>query len=69
MGRALTADDILPLVASLSPKERARLLRLIASPPLKEDAKAYHSLPPRPDEFSTNEDPLAWELQGWEGLD
>jgi hypothetical protein len=29
MAKALTADDILPLVASLTPQERLRLLRLI----------------------------------------
>ena len=32
MGKSLTADDILPLVAALAPEERVRLLRLIASP-------------------------------------
>jgi predicted RNase H-like HicB family nuclease len=32
MAKTLTADDILPLVASLTPQERVRLLRLIALP-------------------------------------
>ena len=32
MARALTADDILPLVASLTPQERVRLLRSNALP-------------------------------------
>ena len=43
MARALTADDILPLVASLTPEERVRLLRLIALPQ-GADEPAYRSL-------------------------
>jgi prevent-host-death family protein len=32
------------------------------------DATAYHSLPPSRDEFSTDEEPLAWEADGWENV-
>jgi hypothetical protein len=67
MGKALKADDLLPLVASLTPRERARLLRLIAQPQ-GADAAAYRSVPPSPDEFSADEEPLAWEPEGWEDL-
>ena len=42
---ALTADDILPLVASLTLPERVRLLRLIASPQ-GADAPVYRSVLP-----------------------
>ena len=66
MGKALTADDILPLVAALTPEERARLLRLIASPQ-GGDSAVYRSVPPSSAEFSTDEEPLAWEAEGWEG--
>jgi hypothetical protein len=67
MPRPLTADDIIPLVAALSPKERLRLLRLIAMPQ-GADESVYRSLPPCPAEFSTDEEPLAWEADGWEDV-
>ena len=67
MAKALTADDILPLVASLTPGERARLLRLIALP-LGSDAPVYRSAPPSRDEFSSDEEPLAWDAEGWEDV-
>jgi len=64
MGKTLTADDILPLVASLTPHERIRLLRLIALPQ-GADALVYQSVPPSRDEFSADEEPLAWEAEDW----
>jgi hypothetical protein len=67
MGKVLTADDILPLVAALTPRERARLLRLIAAPQGK-DELVYRSIPPAREEFSADDEPLAWEAEGWEGL-
>ncbi len=67
MGKALKADDLLPLVASLTPRERARLLRLIAMPQ-GADAAVYRSVPPSPEEFFADEAPLAWEGEGWENL-
>jgi len=65
MARTVTGDDILPLVASLTPQDRVRLLRLIASPQ-GGDAAVYRSVPPSRDEFSADEEPLAWEAGGWE---
>ena len=67
MPKSLTADDILPLVASLTPQERVRLLRLITSPPAA-DAPVYRSVPRARDEFSTDEEPLAWDAEGWEDV-
>ena len=32
------------------------------------DTTAYHSLPPTRDEFSTDEDPLSWDSEGWENV-
>jgi hypothetical protein len=61
MPNALTADDILPLVASLTQQER--LLRLIASP-----HPVYRSMPPSRNEFSADDEPLAWEAEGWENV-
>jgi hypothetical protein len=62
MAKTLTADDILPLVASLTPRERARLLRLIPLP-RGADKPVYRSVPPSPDEFSADEEPLAWDAE------
>jgi hypothetical protein len=62
----MTAEDILPLVARLAPQERARLLRLIASRTGGDAVASYASLPPGPTEFATDEEPLAWEGEGWE---
>jgi hypothetical protein len=65
MARLLTADDIMPLVASLPDSERIRLLRWIASPH-GTDASAYRVVPPSDDEFSADDGSLAWEADGWE---
>ena len=67
MAKALSADDILPLVAALTPQERVRLLRLIAEPQ-GADESAYQSVPPARDEFSADVDPLAWDAEGWEEM-
>src|ERR1035441_1942922 len=67
MAKTLTADDILPLVASLTPRERVRLLRLIALPQ-GSDAPVYRSVPPSRDEFSADDEPLAWDADGWEDV-
>jgi hypothetical protein len=67
MAKTLTADDILPLVASLTPEERVRLLRLIALPQ-GADEPVYRSVPPSRDEFSADEEPLAWDAEGWEDV-
>jgi len=65
MARLLTADDIMPLIASLSDGERLKLLGWIASPHGTE-ASAYKAAPPTENEFSGDEEPLAWEATGWE---
>lgn len=67
MPKALCADDLLPLVACLTPRERARLLRLIVSKAAS-DTEAYRSAPPLADEFSSDEESLAWEADGWEDI-
>ena len=67
MSKRLTADDLLPLVACLPPQERVRLVRLITSPP-GADAAMYGSVPPASHEFSTDDEPLAWDATGWEDV-
>ncbi len=67
MARALTADDIVPLVDSLTPQERMRLLRLITMAQ-GGDASVYRAVPPSRDEFSADDEPLAWDAEGWEDI-
>jgi hypothetical protein len=67
MSKPLTADEILPLVKHLTLPERARLITLIGAS-AEDDAAAYRVMPTRPDEFSTDADPLAWDADGWENL-
>jgi hypothetical protein len=69
MAKRMTADDILPLVASLTAQERARLLKLMSSRASSDAAAAYGAVPPAADEFSIDEEPLAWEAEGWEKFD
>lgn len=66
MARPMTADDVLPLIASLTPQERTRLLRLISSQSQTDAAIVYEAVPPGDDEFSTDEERLAWDSEGWE---
>jgi len=66
MSQPLTADDILPLVAQLSPAERLRLFRLIQA--AGNDAEAYRVSQPAQSEFSSDEDLLSWDGDGWENV-
>jgi hypothetical protein len=65
MPKPLTADEIFPLVKHLTSVERARLIRLINTSP-EGDAEAYRLAPPKPDEFSSDDEALAWDGEGWE---
>ena len=64
MQKHLSAEDIFPLVDCLSPDERLRLLRFISARPAAGDRDIYHALPPRNEEFASNEDLLAWDAAG-----
>lgn len=68
MGKPLTADDVLPMVAALTPNERARLLRLISAKSDASAAAAYEAVPPGGDEFVSDEEPLSWDGEGWEDV-
>lgn len=67
MSDPLTASDFWPLILKLPHDERVRLaklaLRAAANDP---SAATYAGTPPGTDEFSSDEEPLAWEAQGWE---
>ena len=67
MGKSLSADDILPLVACLTPLERLRLLRLIHAGHVNE-TDVYKTLPSTQNEFSSDEEPLSWDAEGWENV-
>ena len=68
MPKHLSAEDIFPLVNCLSSDERLRLLRFISTRPAADDPEIYRAVPPRNEEFSSNEDLLAWDAEGWEGV-
>ena len=65
MPNPLTVEEIVPLVEALPPEERARFVRLITG---LDDLSIYAARPPAGDEFSTDEDPLAWDSEGWESV-
>jgi hypothetical protein len=69
MTKPMTAEDVLPLVSALTPKERVRLLRLMTEQPGANDAAVYAAVPPKHDAFSSDEEALAWEVDGWEDVD
>ena len=70
MGLPLTADDLLPLVSKLPHDQQVRLAKLAlhAAAQGQSDAHTYRSSPPAATEFGTDEDPLAWESDGWEDV-
>ena len=64
----LRVEDLLPLIAVLPREQRIRLVRLVlaAAPPGERDA--YAALSVHDGEFGSEEDGLAWEAEGWDGL-
>jgi hypothetical protein len=67
----LTADDLWPLVAKLPREEQVRLARraLAREAGAAEEGETYRQAPVREDEFADeNDDPLAWDADGWEGI-
>ncbi|MDN5848059.1 MAG: hypothetical protein L0H63_00245 [Nitrococcus sp.] len=69
MAEPMTAEDILPLVAGLAPKERVRLLRLMTKEPNANDAAIYSAVPPGKDEFSNEDEGLVWDTEDWGDVD
>jgi hypothetical protein len=67
MPAPLTAEDILPLVKRLTLPERTRLIGLIGATS-GGDAAAYRSSPATRDEFTSEEEPLGWDAEGWENV-
>ena len=72
MDAPFTAKDLWPLVLKLPHDEQVRLAKLAlraAALAGASDAEAYRSSPPAAEEFASDEDPLAWEAEGWEPFD
>lgn len=67
MSQPLTANDLLPLVARLAPGERRRLAQLISATS-ERDATMYAATPVRQDEFTSDEQSLGWDADGWENV-
>ncbi len=63
----LTVDEIIPLIAALSPHERARLLCLIAKPQ-DDDAALYSATLVYNTEFSSDAEALAWDSEDSENV-
>ena len=62
-----TVEEIVPLVEAAFAARRG-LLRLITTTP-KIDSSVYEAIPPDSEEFSAgDEDPLAWDSEGWENV-
>jgi hypothetical protein len=69
MDHFLKAEDVLPLVRKLSVEERSRLIKLaLKKNNAADDQAAYAALPVREDEFSSDDDSLGWDSDGWENL-
>ncbi|MFL5351994.1 hypothetical protein [Archangium sp.] len=72
MSQTLTAQDLWPLVQKLPHDEQVRLAKLALRAAAQggfPDAEAYRAAPPSVEEFSSQEDPLTWEAEGWEEFD
>ena len=68
MGEPRTALDLWPLVVGLPHDEQLKLAKLVlkAAASNGDDRSAYERIPPGDQEFSCEDDPLAWEGEGWE---
>jgi hypothetical protein len=70
MAQELSARDLWPLLLKLPHAERIRLARLAlrAAATDHDDAASYANAAPSAEEFGSDEEPLAWEGEGWEGF-
>ena len=68
MTHLITADDVLPIAAKLALQERLRLIHLLTEQLITDDATLYNRVIPGRDEFSTDEELLSWETEGWEDI-
>ncbi|CAK0781897.1 conserved hypothetical protein [Gammaproteobacteria bacterium] len=74
LNSAITTQDLWNLICKLSHDEQIHLAKLALraaalSNIASDDVTAYMAMPVTYDEFSTDEDMLAWESDGWEEFD
>ena len=64
----LSAGDLWPIAKKLPRDEQVQLARrlLREAAAQRTDAEAYAALPPGEGEFSSEDDALGWEGEGWE---
>lgn len=64
----LSAIDLWPIARKLPRDEQVQLAKLLLRGAMapRTDAEAYSAAPPGEDEFSSEEDALGWEGEGWE---
>jgi hypothetical protein len=62
-----TAGELWPLIQRLPREERLRLAKLALRSAAEEGGAeaAYAQAPVGADEFSSDEEPLAWDADGW----
>jgi hypothetical protein len=69
---ALTADDLVPLLARLPRSEQVRLARIAlaaAAHGPNGDAAAYAARPPQPEELADGpSELLGWDAEGWDDV-
>ncbi len=70
MTQRMTAQELWPLIEKLPAEEQLYLAKLAlrAAALGRPAAAAYRAQPPAENEFSTDDEPLAWEAEGWEHL-
>jgi hypothetical protein len=68
MSDPLTARDFWPLILKLPHDERVRLAKLALRAAAEQEStlSAYGVAPSSAEEFSSDEEPLAWEADGWD---
>jgi hypothetical protein len=68
MREPLTAQEVWPLVEKLPRDELVRLAKLALHAAARggDTRAAYRAHPPGAGEFGSEEEPLAWEGEGWE---
>ena len=66
MERFKTAEDLVPHLTALPPDELVRLVHLLLQQPGIGDAIKYTLMPPGENEFSSDQNSLAWDADGWE---
>jgi hypothetical protein len=71
MPAPLTVEDLWPLVQKLPQDQQVRLakLALLAAAQDGDDRGTYQAVPPRTEEFSSDDESLAWDAEGWEKVD